>query len=241
MLSLVVPSYNEGKHIYDNLITISKVLEDCGTDYEIVPVNDGSPDNTEEEIKRAGEANPKIHPVSYSVNRGKGGAIKEGVLHCSGDIIGFLDADLDLSADHVVRFFKEMQASGCDVIIGSKMHKDSKLEYPLARKVFSLCYYVMLKLLFGLKTKDTQTGVKLYKGDLIRNIVPVMKVKGYAFDIEMLALAARKGAVIKEMPVTVNFSREQSFGRIRVGDILKMFTDTWSLWWNLRVVKKYGK
>ena len=97
----------------------------------------------------------------------------------------------------------------------------------------------MLKVLFGLKTKDTQTGVKIYKADLIKSIVPKMRVKGYAFDIEMLALAVRKGARISEMPVRVNYTRDQSFGRIRVGDILKMFTDTWSLWWNMRIMKKY--
>ena len=67
-----------------------------------------------------------------------------------------------------------------------------------------------------------------------------MRVKGYAFDIEMLALAVRKGASVREMPVRVNYTREQSFGRIRVGDIFKMFTDTWALWWNLRIMKKYG-
>lgn len=240
MLSLVIPSYKEGEHIYDNLMTISRVLDDKGIEFELVPVNDGSPDNTGEEIKRASLSDPRIRPVSYEVNRGKGGAIKEGVLNSKGDIIGFLDADLDLSPDHVPEFLKEMETSGCDVVIGSKMHKDSKLEYPFARKVFSLCYYIMLKVLFGLKTRDTQTGVKIYKGDLLRSIVPIMRVKGYAFDIEMLALAVRKGASVREMPVRVNYTREQSFGRIRVGDIFKMFTDTWALWWNLRIMKKYG-
>lgn len=241
MLSLVIPSYNEGEHIYDNLMTVSKVLKEAGIDYELIPVNDGSPDNTGDEIRRAAEADPKIVPVSYDVNRGKGGAIKEGVMSSKGDVVGFLDADLDLSPDHVPAFLKAMEETGSDVVIGSKMHKDSELEYPVARKIFSLCYFIMLKVLFGLKTKDTQTGVKLYKGDLLRSIVPVMKVKGYAFDIEMLALAVRKGASVTEMPVRVNYTRGQSFGRIRVGDIVKMFTDTLALWWNMRVVKKYDK
>ena len=239
MLSLVIPSYNEGKHIYDNLMTIAEVLDKAGISYELVPVNDGSPDNTRDEIYRAASSCSKIHPVSYDVNRGKGGAIKEGVLNASGEVIGFLDADLDLSPDHIPEFLSEMEKSGCEVVIGSKMHKDSKLEYPFARKVFSLCYYLMLKVLFGLKTKDTQTGVKIYKADLIKSIVPKMRVKGYAFDIEMLALAVRKGARVSEMPVRVNYTREQSFGRIRVGDIVKMFTDTWALWWNMRIMKKY--
>lgn len=241
MLSLVIPSYNEGKHIYDNLITIAGVLDKSGIDYELVPVNDGSSDNTADEIRRASSVVSRIRPVSYDANRGKGGAIKEGVIQSSGDVIGFLDADLDLSPDHVPAFLSEMEKTGCDVVIGSKMHKDSELEYPVARKIFSHCYYILLKILFGLKTKDTQTGVKLYRGELIKSIVPIMTVKGYAFDIEMLALSVRRGAVIREMPVRVNYTRDQSFGRIKIGDIVKMFTDTLALWWNMRVMKKYDR
>lgn len=241
MLSLVVPAYNEGKHVYSNLMKIASVLDEAGLDYEIVPVNDGSADNTGEEIERASADNDRIRPVSYSVNRGKGGAIKAGVEASNGDIIGFLDADLDISPDHVPVYFDEMSRSGADVVIGSKMHDDSKLEYPAARKIFSWCYFIMLKVLFGLKTRDTQTGIKFYRGELIKGIVPKLRVRGYAFDIEMLALAFRRGAVIREMPVTVNYTREQSFGRIRVGDILKMFTDTIALWWNMRIRKAYDK
>ena len=109
MLSLVIPSYNEGEHIYDNLMTVSKVLKEAGIDYELIPVNDGSPDNTGDEIRRAAEADPKIVPVSYDVNRGKGGAIKEGVMSSKGDVVGFLDADLDLSPDHVPAFLKTIE------------------------------------------------------------------------------------------------------------------------------------
>ena len=120
------------------------------------------------------------------------------------------------------------------------MHKESKLDYPPARKLFSLGYFVLLKILFGLKLKDTQTGIKLYKADLIKGIVPKLKVKGYAFDIEILALAAQQKATIIEMPVEVNYTRTESFSRIRVSDIVKMFTDTISIWWNIKVVKKYN-
>lgn len=241
MLSLIMPSYNEGEHIFDNLMTVSEVLRKAGVDYELIPVNDGSPDNTGDEIKRAAEADPKIRPVSYDVNRGKGGAIKAGILASRGDVAGFLDADLDLDPDHVIEFLREMEKTGADVVIGSKMHKDSKLDYPFARKVFSFCYYVMLKVLFGLKCHDTQTGLKLYRGSLIREIAPLRRIDGYAFDIELLALASKKKAKLIEMPVELNFSRVQSFGRIRFRDVWKMFTDTWKIWWNLRIRKNYFK
>lgn len=239
MLSLVVPAYKEGEHIYENLIAINGALLSIGEPYEIIPVNDGSPDNTGSEILRAGEDIASVKPVSYDVNRGKGGAIIEGISHAEGDVIGFIDADLDIDPDHVPDYLKAMRDSGCDIVLGSKMHKDSKLVYPFARRVFSRCYYIMLKVLFGLKCHDTQTGIKLYRGELIKSVAGKLRTRGYAFDIEILALCSRQKASLKEMPVRIDFKRGESFGRIRFRDIWKMFTDTIGIWWNLRVRKKY--
>ena len=242
MLSVIVPAYNEGSVICDNLIKMCEVIGEKNNDFEIIPVNDGSSDNTYEQILLAVN-NPKsqgrIHPVTYTANKGKGGAIKSGIAAAQGEFIGFLDADLDISADHIVNYFEAIQKDNCDVIIGSKMHKDSKLHYPIPRKVFSWCYFVMLKCLFGLSVMDTQTGVKLYRGELIKKVTPLLRVDGFAFDIEILALCAAMGAKIESMPVRIVFSREESFGRIRLGDIWKMFKDTWKIWWNLKVRRNY--
>ena len=239
MLSIVVPAYNEGEHIYDNLMIIDKALSAFTSDFEIIAVNDGSSDNTGDEVKRAAADNPHIKDFGYDVNRGKGGAVSWGAINSRGDIVGFIDADLDLSANLLSGYYTEMKLENADIVIGSKMHKDSKLEYPFARKVFSICYYIMLKVLFGLKCHDTQTGIKLYRGSLIREIAPLRRIDGYAFDIELLALASKKKAKLIEMPVELNFSRIKSFGRIRFRDVWKMFTDTWKIWWNLRIRKNY--
>ena len=239
MLSIVVPAYNEGEHIYDNLMIIDKALKAFCSDYEIIAVNDGSKDNTGAEIKRASADNSNIKDFGYAVNRGKGGAVAYGAVNSCGDVVGFIDADLDLSPNLIPGYVDAFVNAQADVVIGSKMHKDSKLEYPFKRKVVSFCYYIMLKVLFGLKCHDTQTGLKLYKGELIREIAPLRKIEGYAFDIELLALASKKKAKIIEMPVVLNYSRGESFGRIKFKDVWKMFTDTWKIWWNLRVRKTY--
>lgn len=241
MLSIVVPAYNEGEHIYNNLMIIDKALAAFTSDYEIIAVNDGSSDNTGSEVARAASANPHIKDFGYDVNRGKGGAVSWGAVNSRGDIVGFIDADLDLSPDFLAAYYAKMRNENADIVLGSKMHKDSKLEYPFARKVFSLCYYIMLKVLFGLKCHDTQTGIKLYKGSLIREIAPLRRIDGYAFDIELLVLASEKKARLIEMPVELNFTRGQSFGRIKFKDVWKMFTDTWKIWWNLRIKKSYFK
>ena len=241
MLSIVVPAYNEGEHIYDNLMIIDKALKAFCSDYEIIAVNDGSKDNTGAEIRRASADNPNIKDFGYDVNRGKGGAVTYGAVNSHGDVVGFIDADLDLSPDLIKGYVEAYESQGADVVIGSKMHKESKLEYPAMRKVVSFGYFVMLKVLFGLKCHDTQTGLKLYKGSLIREIAPLRQIDGYAFDIELLALSASKNAKLIEMPVELNYSRNESFGRIKFRDVWKMFTDTWKIWWNLRVRKTYFK
>ena len=120
MLSIVVPAYNEGEHIYDNLMTIDKALSAFTSDYEIIAVNDGSKDNTGAEATRAAADNPRIKDFGYDVNRGKGGAVAWGAVNSTGDIVGFIDADLDLSPDMIAGYFEEMNKSGADIVIGSK-------------------------------------------------------------------------------------------------------------------------
>jgi len=239
--SVIVPAYKEGKTIKDNLLEIRKALLESVDSFEILAVNDGSPDNTKEQIMEAAALYPEIKYAGYDKNRGKGGAIRHGVSEAAGDIIGFIDADLDIDPSHLVRYYEHMEQTGCDVVIGSKMHKDSKLDYPPMRRFVSWGYFVILKVLFGMNIKDTQTGVKLYKASLIKSVAPKLKVKGYAFDIEVLALCAHEGAVIEQMPVEIVFKRNASFGRIKIGDIFKMFFDTVGIWWNLKIRRSYFK
>ena len=220
MLSIVVPAYNEGEHIYDNLTIIDKSVSRITSDYEIVAVNDGSKDNTGAEVARAASENPHIRDCGYEVNRGKGGAVTWGIKNSRGDIVGFLDADLDLNPDTAGVMYRKSFANFC---VGGELRDGgnalpetpaavrAEWQNPFARKVFSLCYYIMLKVLFGLKCHDTQTGIKLYRGDLIRKLAPLRKVDGFAFDIELLALANKCGAKLLEMPVELNFTRGESF------------------------------
>ncbi|MBR5386396.1 MAG: glycosyltransferase family 2 protein [Clostridiales bacterium] len=240
-LSVIVPAYNEGATIKQNLLEIKKALKPYLDSFEILAVDDGSSDNTKEQILEAASTDPEIVYAGYEKNRGKGGAIKHGVSEARGDVIGFIDADLDISPDHLVRYLEHMEQTGCDVVIGSKMHKESKLDYPPLRKFVSLGYYIGLKILFGMNIKDTQTGVKLYKASLIKKVAPMLKVKGYAFDIEVLALCAHEGARIDPMPVEIVFKRNASFGRISLGDIFKMLFDTIGIWWNLKIRRSYFK
>ena len=239
--SVIVPAYNEEERIRDNLIEIRNTLASELEDFEILAVDDGSTDNTRDEILKACERFSEIRYCGYGSNRGKGGAIKHGAMEAAGDVTGFIDADLDIAPRHLLTYLRHMDETSCDIVIGSKMHEDSKLDYPPLRKFFSRGYYVMLKVLFGMNIKDTQTGIKLYRTSLIKRVAPYLRVRGYAFDIEILALCSHEGAVIDEMPVDIVFRRDASFGRIRAGDIIRMFGDTLGIWWNLKIRRSYFK
>lgn len=238
-LSVVMPAYNEGDNIYNNLITVAACLQGFCADYELVAVNDGSTDCTEAEIARAASENEHIRAVSYEENAGKGHAVRQGVYAATGDVIAFLDADLDISPSHLQQYLEELERQSADVVIGSKMHRDSQLEYPASRRFVSFCYYLVLKVLFHLNVKDTQTGIKLFRAEVIKNIIGLIRTKGYAYDIEILAVAAHFGYRIIEQPVTLRFTRREAFGRIRIKDILQMAKDTFSIFYRLRIRKLY--
>ena len=239
-LSIVIPAYNEGERIYENLLEMSKLLSSFVTDYEMIVVNDGSKDNTEVEIRRASETVKNIVPAGYQMNRGKGGAIKEGVKCATGDYIAFLDADMDLSPMHLKDFLAKMEETSATAVIGSKMHKDSKVNYPLPRKIMSLGYFLLLKMLFRLNIKDTQTGVKLFEADALKKVMRQVSTDGFAYDIEILALICASGGTIVEMPIELIFQRTNGWGRIRLTDVMEVAQDTMKIYHNVHRIKKKG-
>ncbi len=238
-LSVVMPAYNEGENIFNDLRTASSVISGFIKDYEIIVVNDGSGDKTKEEIKRCLKEDSHIRLVSYRKNRGKGNAIKVGVQRASGDYIAFLDSDLDLPPEQLEHYMLPLINGQADVVIGSKMHKNSELEYPKIRRIMSMSYYWMLRILFHLKVKDTQTGLKVFHADALKEIIPLIKTKGYAYDIEILVALNSRGYRIMEMPVKLIFHRGNGMGRIRIKDIMKVFRDTMAIFYRANVQKYY--
>ena len=225
-LTIVMPCYNEGTRIYRNIIELATQVEKFCDNFRIIVVNDGSTDDTEQEIQRAKLADSRVGVISYPENRGKGFAVRRGMLSAKSEYVAFIDADLELPP-HLLEGFLKEAGDGADIVIGSKMHPDSQVEYPFMRKVMSTGYYWFLKVLFGLKLKDTQTGIKLFRTASIQPILKVMRTSRFSFDIELLAIATKKGLVIKEMPVVVNFSRNKSDrSKIRFASIMEMVRDS---------------
>lgn len=240
MLSVVIPAYNEGEHIYNNLKIMEDALKGSFKEFELIPVNDGSKDNTMEEIERAANDMEHVVAAGYEKNRGKGGAIREGVSKAKGKYIAFLDADLDLAPEHLIDFMEKMLETNATAVIGSKLHKDSNVDYPLPRRIMSVGYYIMLKVMFKLDIKDTQTGVKLFKAKRLKKVMDYATHTSFAYDIEILALINQFGGKIVEMPVDLVFQRQTGWGRIKISDILEVANDTMSIHREVRKIRKIG-
>lgn len=228
-LCVVMPTYNEAQNISANLQLTSETVSKFVKNYQILAVNDGSKDNTLDGMKDACEKDSHITYITYEENHGKGYAICQGTAYAHAKYIAFLDSDLELSPTMLRYFIKELLEQDADIAIGSKMHKKSKLHYPLPRRIMSFCYYIFLKLLFHLNLKDTQTGIKLFKSEVIKPICASLNTEGYAFDIEVLAIAASKGCKIIELPIELEYSRSKqsnSRSKISIKQIFTVFRDT---------------
>ncbi|MGN0151837.1 MAG: glycosyltransferase family 2 protein [Wujia sp.] len=226
-LCVVMPAYNEGKRIRDNLLYTSETISGFIKNYQIIAVNDGSSDDTKAGIIEAAVLDPHVAYISYSPNKGKGHAICTGVKYADAEYIAFLDSDMELDPSMLRYFLKALHATDADIAIGSKMHRDSKLDYPLSRKIISTGYYLILKLLFKLNLKDTQTGIKLFKGNVIKSICENLSTNGFAFDIEILATASKMGCKILELPITLKYSRHgKEKSKVSLKQIFCVFRDT---------------
>jgi glycosyltransferase involved in cell wall biosynthesis len=230
-LSVVMPLHNEGARIASNVEQTMAVLRMLGT-FEMILVNDGSSDNSGEEITRLAEKFPG-EIVSLQLTRsGKGEALRRGAQEARGEFVVFIDADLDLPPEQILFFVAIQRVKKADAVIGSKMHPDSTVDYPLRRRIYSLGYFWLVKFLFGLPVRDTQTGLKLVRRDLLLKALEKTESRGFTLDLELLVRLVQLGAVMVEAPVVVQHSMK--FGGIGLPVVWQIFRDTWLVWRRVR-------
>lgn len=238
-ISVLLPAHNEGRHIYRNLLEIKEVLSRISTRHEIIVVDDGSRDDTFAEIRRASAETSGIKCLSYPENQGKGWALRKAFHISSGDKIFFLDSDLDIHPRQFSTLLQVQAETNADVVIGSKRHPQSTLHYPRARKVISAGYFFLVKLLFKMPLRDTQTGIKLFRREVLENVFSRMLIKRYAFDLELLVNAHHQGFEIAEAPVVVDF--KGGFGRIDMESIWTVLVDTLAIYYRLNILGYYDR
>ena len=230
-LSVVLPAFNESDVITESIDRLISELKRFADDYEIIVVNDGSVDDTKQKIINLKKIHPQIKLVSYKNNKGKGYAIKRGLLNINGDIVVLMDADLDIHPSQIRNYLKQLlQKHNSDKTvagaIGSKLDKRSNVDFPLKRRLMSFCYYLMLKTMFRLDTRDTNTGLKVFNSKVIKDIVPQLVIKGYAYDIELLSMVYKKGYRVLSLPVNCEYSRNCKTERIQLKHAIDVFNET---------------
>jgi len=240
-ISILMPAYNEGGRIYNNLLKSCEIFKKFRFPFEILVIDDGSSDNTKEEIKKAALCHSEIKLVENKTNQGKGFALKNGFSNATGNIIIFLDSDLEIDPFQVGNLLKAMRDNNAEIAIGSKRHSKSNVDYPLQRKILSVGYYILIRLMFNLPVKDTQSGIKAFRRDVLDKIFPMILCKKYAFDVEILANAIRRGYKIVEVPIKIVFSRKNNMGRIKIKDITDIWIDTLAIWYRMKLIKYYDK
>jgi glycosyltransferase involved in cell wall biosynthesis len=239
MLSVIVPAYEEGHHIFRNLLKINDELCKYGIDYEIVLVDDGSTDSTSSEAQKAANISNKIKVITSDKNVGKGNAIRLGFKHSSKDLITFIDGDLDIPPTQIKPLLDAMSESGADVVIQSKRHPESVVNgFPLNRRILSRSYSYLIKFLYRLPVSDTQVGIKLYRREVLDKILPKVLVKRYAFDVEQLLLAHKYKFKIVECPVTIDF--DPLGDNMKLKDIFHIAWDTAAIYYRLNILKYYN-
>lgn len=240
LISVIVPTYKQEKTIKRDLKNILTAFEGgiVGYDAEVICVVDGMLDDTYKEALKVKDKRLRVY--GYKKNMGKGYAVRYGMSKAKGDLISFLDAGMDISPKSMTMLLTHMQWYNADVIVGSKRHPVSQVNYPLLRKILSYGYYFGVKILFGLRLTDTQSGIKLFKRKVIEKIISKLLVKTYAMDIEMLAVAYHFGFTrIFEAPIEVRFNKQTS--RIKWRTIFWMIWDTMAVFYRLRILHYYDK
>jgi dolichol-phosphate mannosyltransferase len=231
-ISLIIPIFNQAGKVSHSLGKIKQSVELAFSNYELIVVNDGSTDNTLTILRDIGMRDEHVHIISYTPNRGKGYAVRQGVLHSHGDAVLFLDGDLDISPDLIKDYVERLSTS--DLVIASKWHPESSVKIPRSRAFLSRAFHLLIKMAIGIAQTDTQAGFKVGKGDIMRTIFRNVSINRYAFDVELLTIASILRLRVQEMPVIMKIER-----RFNTKEIVNMFLDVTRIWYKYRIAHRY--
>lgn len=231
LLSVVIPAYNEEKRLKSTLEQLSSYFGGKDYGYEVTVVDDGSSDGTtrvakESELFRNG----RLRVVSNGTNRGKGYAVRNGILVSKGDFILLSDADLSTPISELEKFLP-IARSGCPIIIGSRSIEGAHIavRQPFYREFMGKVFNRLVRIFLLNGFADTQCGFKLFRRDAANDIAQRLKIEGFAFDVEALYLASKRGYKVREVPVTWLNSSASSLDPIT--DSCRMLADIFRIKW----------
>jgi len=229
--SIVLPAYNESERVASTLEKILTHSEQRGWKTEVIVVNDGSTDDTARLVSGYAARHPGVRLLDNPGNRGKGYSVRNGMLHATGDILLFSDADLSSPIVEADKLFAAI-AAGADVAIGSRWLK-AELQtkrQPLHRQVFGRAFNLALRIVLGLNFKDTQCGFKAFTRDAAQKLFTLQKIERWGFDPELLYLARTLHLKVVEVPVTWSHREGTRINPLRDG--IRMLGEMLTIRWN---------
>jgi dolichyl-phosphate beta-glucosyltransferase len=230
-LSIVIPAYNEAERIGRTLERIGAFFESSGLTFEIIVVSDGSTDSTDEVVTTYARRNGRTRLISYSPNRGKGCAVRRGMIEARSENVLLTDADLATPIEDIGKL-QEVIRGGYEVAVGSRALEESRVEgwRPWYRVLSGRIFNRVVQLLAVPGIHDTQCGFKLFSGGSATRIFSVSLIDGFGFDVESLYLARKLGYRIGEIPVRWSNSPSTKVSVMR--DTLPMFCEVLQIRYN---------
>jgi dolichyl-phosphate beta-glucosyltransferase len=201
-LSLVIPCRNEAERLPDTLRATSACMDGLGLQSEVIVVVEPGDDPTPEVLEEFAAKDARIRPILNPQARGKGFAVRTGMLAATGSHVFFMDADLSVPLRFVREFLVAFQ-SGADVLVASRRHPDSLItrRQPIVRIASGRAFNAVLRLCGATPFADTQCGFKAFTAEAARAIFPHTTCDGFGFDVEVLALAESLGFRVEALPI----------------------------------------
>lgn len=240
-LSIIIPAYNEDQRLGTTLAETIHYLALQEYTSEIIVVDDGSRDRTVEiahGFQSRTNAKTKLLVLKNPGNRGKGYAVKNGMLHASGEIHLFFDADLATPLDQIPKVMQPILNNEYDVVFGSRALQEAviEVEQSFLRQLRGRGGNLIIQLLTGMNIKDTQCGFKAFRRQASQAVFPLQQVDGFGFDPEILFIANKQGWRWKELPVVWRHVEGSKVTMLSAS--LSVLTDVFKIRWN-DLVGKY--
>ena len=216
--SFIVPAYNESERLEVSLPKVLDYVREQRLQSEIIVVNDGSTDDTADVVRRFMALHPDVHLVENPGNRGKGFSVRNGMLHAQGDVMLFTDADLSSPIYEAGKLFAAIE-QGADVAIGSRwLRAELQTErQPWHRQLYGRLFNLALRMVLGLKFRDTQCGFKAFRRTAAQTIFTRQRVERWGFDPELLFLANKFKLRTVEIPVEWAHDHRSKISPLRDG------------------------
>lgn len=238
-LSIVIPAYNEALRLRGTLETVRQYLDSRNYSGELIVVDDGSTDPTPDLLREFQGRYPALRVLRNEANRGKGFTVRRGVLEARGQLVLFTDADLSAPIEETNKLLAALESSGADAAVGSRALKRRLIgvHQPWFREFAGRCFNLLVRLLTGLKIRDTQCGLKLFRQATTQHAFELQRVTGFGFDPEVLFLIERLGGKVVEVPVRWNDNPATKVRLLR--DAARMFLDLVAVRWRA-ATGRYG-